>query len=165
LIEAILTLPWATFKEEMLRQTEAINAIATYCLFEEGNTCRLPQATRSAGRACNAVKKEEDNRANSERKPPDASQEGKLKLFAAMRSVMTDKRPQTCFICVCNPNLDLDKCTQVFKTHGDVTKHIKRKHMKNIKEGDPIDCGLCKLPLAHKMHLQRHAIEVHSTVT
>jgi hypothetical protein len=42
LIKAILTLPWATFKEEMLQQTEAINAIAKYCLFKEGNTCRLP---------------------------------------------------------------------------------------------------------------------------
>lgn len=95
----------------MLQQTEAINAIAKYCLFKEGNTCRLPQATQSAGRARNAIKKEEDDGANLERNPPDASQEGKLELFAAICSVIMEKRPQTCFICVCNPNLDLDKRT------------------------------------------------------
>jgi hypothetical protein len=46
LIERLLTLPSATLDQEMCRRTEAIDAVAAYCQFEEGITCRLPQNKR-----------------------------------------------------------------------------------------------------------------------
>jgi hypothetical protein len=42
LMESLLTLPRPTLEEEMARRTEAIDAVAAYSLFEEGDTCRLP---------------------------------------------------------------------------------------------------------------------------
>jgi transcription elongation factor Elf1 len=64
-----------------------------------------------------------------------------------------------------NPNLDIEKRTQAFSAHGDVTKHIKRKHLKHIVEGKVLSCGICGETFLQKMHLQRHAIDAHSTVT
>lgn len=43
LIERILTLPSPTLDQEVCRRTETIDAVAAYCQFEEGITCRLPQ--------------------------------------------------------------------------------------------------------------------------
>jgi hypothetical protein len=43
LMESLLTLPRPTLEEEMDRRTEAIDAVAAYSLFEEGETCRLPR--------------------------------------------------------------------------------------------------------------------------
>ena len=46
LIECLLTLPPPTLDQEMSWRTEAINAIASYCQFEEGDTYRLPRNKR-----------------------------------------------------------------------------------------------------------------------
>jgi hypothetical protein len=36
---------------------------------------------------------------------------------------------------------------------GDLTKHFKRKHLANIKEGDRIEYKVCQIGLEYKKHL------------
>ncbi|OJD22914.1 hypothetical protein ACJ73_05740 [Blastomyces percursus] len=92
LISARLTLPRETLRDEMLRRTEAIDAVAAYCLFEEGDTCRLPHDRRPTTQALQM----------EVHVPPPLSQRE-----TASRAVMKDHGPLYCFIC-------LDKIS----THG-----------------------------------------------
>ncbi|KAL1967418.1 hypothetical protein VTN77DRAFT_3203 [Rasamsonia byssochlamydoides] len=166
LIEALLTLPRPTLEEEMLRRTKAIDAITAYCLLDEGDTCRIAHEKRRRDSGPIDAEETEDSpkpKRESGSKPTLSQRE--LKLQAAVLSVSEEKRPLYCLICVGKSNLDLEKRTQTFKTHGDVTKHIKRKHLRYIADGDPVGCELCRLSLLHKMDFQRHAIDAHSTVT
>lgn len=43
LFSSLLSLPRSTIEEEMLRRTEAIDALAEYSQFQKGDTCRLPR--------------------------------------------------------------------------------------------------------------------------
>ena len=174
LIESLLTLPRSTLEEEMSRRTDAIDAVAAYCLFEEGDTCRLPRDKRSAGE-CIVAKPEHSTDEGSDNETP-SFQADKL-LESAIQSVMkdgpnrngkrtkADERPRICFICLGQPNLDLNKRVQRFATHGDVSKHIKRKHLRHSAMDSSRTCNLGGLQFLEIMHLQRHAIDVHSTVT
>jgi hypothetical protein len=46
-----------------------------------------------------------------------------------------------------------------------LSKHFRRKHLAHLRDGDKIQCQVCKLPLDHKMHLQNHARRIHGTVS
>ncbi|OJD10026.1 hypothetical protein AJ78_08793 [Emergomyces pasteurianus Ep9510] len=144
LISALLTLPHDTLRDEMLRRTEAIDAVGAYCLFEEGDTSRLPHDKRPTVQvqALQRVKVEVHV-------PPPPSQRE-----IASRAVTKDRRPLYCFIC-------LDK----FSNHGGVTKHLGRKHLQHIKPRDTIRCPRYDVVLESKMDLQSHAYRVHSTVS
>lgn len=142
LITALLTLPCETLRDEMLRRTEGINAVAAYCLFEEGDTCRLPHDKRPTPLALQRVRVEVHV-------PPPPSQRE-----IATGAVMKDRRPLYCFICL-----------EKFSTHGGVTKHLGRRHLQHIKPGDKISCPRCDMVLKSKMELQSHAYHVHSTVS
>ncbi|EDN06867.1 predicted protein [Histoplasma mississippiense (nom. inval.)] len=142
LISALLSLPCETLWDEMLRRTEGIDAVAAYCLFEEGDTCRLPHDKRHTTLALQRVRVEVHV-------PPPPSQRE-----IAAGAVMKGHRPLYCFIC-------LDR----FSTHGGVTKHLGRKHLQRIKPGDTIRCPRCDVVLESKMELQSHAYHVHSTVS
>jgi hypothetical protein len=52
-----------------------------------------------------------------------------------------------------------------FSTSGELSRHFGRKHLKDIKSGESVSCNLCKVPLSDKMHVQRHAEEIHGTVS
>jgi hypothetical protein len=54
---------------------------------------------------------------------------------------------------------------KLFACAGDLTKHFKRKHLSNIREGDCIKCKVCLMTLEHKMHLQNHAFTIHGTIS
>ncbi|KAF2184180.1 hypothetical protein K469DRAFT_580926, partial [Zopfia rhizophila CBS 207.26] len=84
-------------------------------------------------------------------------------LEAAKVSMYKEKRLRIFFLCL-GENLPIERRIQEFSTLGDLSKHLKRKHLQYIKEGDSLRCKLCQVSLAHKMHLQRHALEVHGTV-
>ncbi|EDN08224.1 predicted protein [Histoplasma mississippiense (nom. inval.)] len=146
LISALLSLPRETLQDEMLRRTEAIDAVVDYCRFEEGETCRLPHDKRPGPKVFQEVKIE----IHVPPPPPPPPSERDI----ALKAVMEDHRPLYCFIC-------LDK----FSTHGGVSKHIRRKHLQHIKPDDTISCRRCDITLDHKMHLQSHAFSVHQTVT
>ncbi|OCK73812.1 C2H2 finger domain protein [Lepidopterella palustris CBS 459.81] len=149
LIETVLSLPGSTLEEEVRRRNAAINAIIAYCGIEEGGYGRVRSAP-------SAVKREESREAIN---PPIKA------LEAAKVLVYRDKRPKICFLCLGNENLSIKQRIFSFCTPGDLSKHFKRKHLSNIREGEKIQCRLCKVALAHKMHLQRHAHEVHGTVS
>ncbi|KAH2975874.1 hypothetical protein KXV25_006790 [Aspergillus fumigatus] len=165
LIETIFTLPRSTLEDEMRRRTDAIDAIAAYCLFEEGVTCRLARDKRPTGQMVEATKPEGYDVKDQETNAAESCSQSDQLLEAAIRSVMTERRPRVCFICVGQPNLDIKRRVKQFKEHGDLTKYIRRKHFKRAKMGDPFRCTVCGLQFTDKMHFQRHAIDIHSTVT
>lgn len=155
-VDAVFTLPKPTLEEELLRRTEAIDAGAELCRFEEGETTRIAHAKRQ--RTMKAVEG-----ADGVPSAPLSTPESQLQ--EAIRAVLHDKRPKYCFICVGNPNLDIERRTQRFYEHGDVTKHIRRKHLKNITVTDAPVCRLHDETFPHPQAFQRHAIDTHSTVT
>ncbi|KAL4891366.1 hypothetical protein BDV59DRAFT_203545 [Aspergillus ambiguus] len=168
LIESLLTLPRETLEEEVARRTEAIDAVAAYALFEEGDTCRLPHDKRSKEPAIAGPDEdvEEEKQLGLPSSPTDK------RLVAAIQSVMKDKsseknteRPLFCFICLGQQDLHVGKRTYKFSSHGDVTKHIKRKHLRHISTQYEIRCNVCDELFSCKMHLQRHAFDMHATVT
>ena len=151
LIETImLTPPGATLEEEVRRRNNAINAVTAYCKIEEGET---PKRGIPSGRTKNIViKQEEDTKSPQERA-----------LEAAMLSVYTEKRPKICFLCLGNEGAPFDKRIHSFSTPGDLSRHFRRKHLSKCEERP--ECKICKMHLDHKMHLQRHALEIHGTVS
>ena len=50
--------------------------------------------------------------------------------------MFTKKRITTCFLCLGEQSLPLEKRTYKFAIPGDLTKHFKRKHLAHIKERD-----------------------------
>merc|ERR1712000_659207 len=73
-----------------------------------------------------------------------------------MLLVFTEKRTTTCFLCLGEQSLPFEKRTYKFASPGDLTKHFKRKHLAHIKEGDRLQCKVCRMGLEHKQHLQNH---------
>ncbi|KAJ5974897.1 hypothetical protein N7481_008604 [Penicillium waksmanii] len=162
LIKSLLSLPRSTIEEEMLRRTEAIDAVAAYSQFQEGDTCRRPREKRPQDSSENERSCEN---AQPENEKAVVINQQECPLEFALRSAMKDHRPLFCFICVGQPNLDIPKRTQQFASHGDVTKHIRVKHFKKIMSSATIECKVCGEEFAEVMHLQRHAYDFHSTVT
>ena len=162
LIKSLLTLPRPTIEEEMTRRTEAIDSVATYCQFQEGDSCRLPRNTRPAGSSKNIRVIDPVPRGS---KVMDSVCSPETPLELALRSATKDHRPLFCFICLGQGDLDLAKRVQRFSSHGDVTKHIKTKHLKKILSSETITCNICETEFKEVMHFQRHANDSHSTVT
>ena len=156
LVDAVVSLPGTTFEEEIRRRDRAIRAVMQYCKVEEGGM--YPTASklckRSSGRAT-PVKTMDEAKIDSRVEA----------LEAAKVSVYSEKRPKICFLCLGNENLSIKQRIYSFHTPGDLSKHFKRKHLANIREGEKIQRNLCQVVLAHKMHLQRHADDIHGTVS
>ena len=76
-----------------------------------------------------------------------------------------EKRPRVCFLYVGNEKLPLAQRIYPFSTLGDLSKYLRRKHLSHIKSGESVSCNLCKVPLLDKKHVQRHAEEIHRTVS
>jgi len=147
----ILAPPGATIEEERQRRDDAVNAVTAYCKIEEGDICGGRK--RSGGRVKAVVIKKEDS----------LSLEDEA-LKAAMLSVYTEKRPKICFLCL-GEDLPLKVRLYSFSSPSDLSKHFKRKHLKHVKEGEALECKLCKMTLAHRMHLRNHALTIHGTVS
>ncbi|CCF41454.1 C2H2 finger domain-containing protein [Colletotrichum higginsianum] len=155
---AALTAPLiATLEAQYQRRDDAINAISAYCLVQEGCTTRRPRPVSK-----NSLSKTLSHR--SESSPLDLAT---LSVYARNKT----ERPRRCFICIGQahslPSGDprVDDLIQEFYSSNDLTKHFKRKHLSKMKADDKIECKVCKMPLDHRMHLQRHAFEIHGTVS
>lgn len=146
----------------MRRRTEAIDAVAVYCQFKEGETCRLPH---NKGFEKNVVELNFLVNHSSEDEVTASKPQSDSSLKAAFRSIMKDHRPLFCFICLGQKELDIKKRVQQFASHGDVSKHIKRNHLQNLAASTEIMCNICDRKFDKVMHFQRHAIDFHSTVT
>ncbi|KXH36374.1 C2H2 finger domain-containing protein [Colletotrichum salicis] len=156
-----LTAPIVTTLEgQYRRRDEAIEAVSTYYLVQEGCTMpwSRPRSTTEATVYCSASN------------PPKGGQ-----LDLAIRSIFitNDKeRPKRCFIYI-GQALDLtsddkgrlDELTHKFYTSNNLTKHFRKKHLSKVADGDRTECKVYRLPLDHKMHLQNHAMRIHGTVS
>ena len=150
LCDSVLSKPGATIEEEVARRNCAIHAVTLYCGIEEGGMNPI----RKGGRSRNAAL-------------PAKSQLGyeEEPLELAKVSVYKEKRPRVCFLCLGNEGLPLAQRIYAFSTPGDLSKHFGRKHLKNMQSGRDLGCKLCMVPLVDKTHLQRHAEEIHGTVS
>jgi Protein of unknown function (DUF3435) len=158
LAETVMTLPGTTVVEEFCRRNAAIDAVAAYCDFQEGGAVAMPCGRPSTRKASPMPSKETNPQLA-------AAKAEKQALSNAMLLVFTEKRTTTCFLCLGEQSLPFEKRTYKFASPGDLTKHFKRKHLANIKEGDQLECKVCQMGLEHKMHLQNHAERIHGTVS
>ncbi|KAE9566472.1 hypothetical protein CGMCC3_g17382 [Colletotrichum fructicola] len=149
-----------TLEGQYRRRDDAIEAVSTYCLVQEGCTSRQPQ-----------------HRLTKEKVPPKSGhpQEGDLLPKAVLSSVFAadgNERSRRCFICVGQAlhlqpgNEDqLPDLTHVFSNSSDLTRHFKRKHLNGIPKDDQVDCKVCDMTVKDKMHFQHHALKIHGTVS
>ncbi|KAJ5066003.1 C2H2 finger domain protein [Bipolaris maydis] len=150
LCDSVLSKPGATMEEEVARRNCAIHAVTLYCDMEEGGMNPIRKGDRSRNAALPA-------------KSQPGYEEEAVEL--AKVSVYKEKRPRVCFLCLGNEGLPLAQRIYAFSTPGDLSKHFGRKHLKNIQSGRGLGCKLCMVPLVDKTHLQRHAQEIHGTVS
>ena len=82
-------------------------------------------------------------------------------------SIPIEYIPTQCIFCLGNSNIALKERTYAFSAYSDLKKHFKRKHLRHIPEGEPIDCPYpdYDTKLEHKQHLQSYAATVHKTLT
>ncbi|KFA45487.1 hypothetical protein S40293_11578 [Stachybotrys chartarum IBT 40293] len=95
-------------------------------------------------------------------------------LYGAMQSVFVsepNERPRRCFLCIGKAyDLPEDDSTiaslmKPFYTSSDLSRHFRRKHLINLGSEDCIYCRVCEVPFEDMMRLQRHAFEVHDTIS
>ncbi|OAQ58191.1 C2H2 finger domain-containing protein [Pochonia chlamydosporia 170] len=156
LVKALTAPVGDTLEGQYQRRDNAIEAIVAYCSVEEGPTVRRCISSTTVSR--------ENIHEPSEGDP----------LFLATVSVFVDnpkERPRRCFLCVGaalslprdDPRVE-DKIGE-FYTPGDLSKHFRRRHLSKLRDNDRPVCQVCDMTLSHKMHLQKHAIVVHGTVS
>jgi hypothetical protein len=150
LAESVLSQPGISIEEEFCRRNRAIRAVTLYCGTQEGSmkplqTKRGHQVTYPRAKTL----------------PENASEA----LEAAKVSVYKEARPRICFLCLGNEKLPVDERSYQFYTPGDLTKHFRRKHLQHVGLKESLECKLCKVALQGKMHLQRHAYDIHGTVS
>jgi hypothetical protein len=157
LVEALTAPVDTTLDGQYRRRDRAIDAVAAYCPVEEGCAVRLTETTAGTKRPI-----------TTHDRPADSP----LRIAARSVFVKDEKeRPRICFICVGRAlslppdDPEIENLIHEFYTSGDLTKHFKRKHLANIKEGDRLECKVCQMPLQHKMHVKSHAHRVHGTVS
>ena len=168
LLEAVCApMDCKTLEELYQRRDAAIDAVAAYCAVEE-DWSSVRCAKKASKLSVNVAPT-----AASGQEPP----EGSL-LHEALISVFKDggDKSYRCFLCVGKALLlreagHLQEDDRAFKhlTHefhspGDVTKHFRRRHLRNLRAGQVISCTACSMPLDHKEHLQNHARRIHGTV-
>lgn len=81
------------------------------------------------------------------------------------KATEADERPRIYFICLGQPNLDLNKRVKRLATHGDALKQIRRKCLRCSTRTTSLGCNLYDQKFSNVMYLQRHAIDVYLTVT
>lgn len=82
-----------------------------------------------------------------------------------MLLVYTKKRPTIYILYLGNKKLPINKRVYAFGTPSDLSKHFRRKHLSNLKAGERIKCGVCKISLDDKVHLRGYALSIHGTVS
>jgi hypothetical protein len=156
-VESLTAPVEATLKGQYQRRYRAIDAIAAYCLVEEGCAVNPAQSAASTRRPAGT---------------PHRPAESPLHIATTALFIKNkNERPRICFLCVSKAlslppdDPQIDNLIHEFYTSGDLTKHFKRKHLANIKEGDRLECNVCQMRLQHKMDVQSHAHRIHGTVS
>ncbi|KAI0410839.1 C2H2 finger domain protein [Xylaria grammica] len=156
-------------EEQYRRRDAALNAVIAYCTVEEdwGSAHRTNIGAKGPTKASSTV-------AHGQKESPKDSL-----VYQCLLSVFKEdpeERSYRCFICVGKAwqlwnagslgedDPRLEQLTHEFHAPGDLTRHFRRKHLKNLQKGELIRCTACDLHLEHQMHLQNHARTVHGTV-
>ncbi|RYN85694.1 hypothetical protein AA0119_g13215 [Alternaria tenuissima] len=137
LIESIISLPGSCREEEIRRRSTAIERVAAYCHFEEGET------SRNHG-------------------PRETVDMDEVALKRAKDVFIKEKRPRVCFVCLGNEALTVKKRVYEFSSPGDLTKHFKR-HLRGFNKSTGEQCNLCETHLEKKTDMQLHAYVRHGT--
>jgi hypothetical protein len=150
LADSILSEPGSTIEEKMHRRGRAMRAVTRHYGIKERGINPTQTGRRSRNDA-SPVKSQLDNEQQA--------------LEAARVAVYKKKRPKIYFLYLGNETSPLAQRIYPFRSPGDLSKHFRRKHLNHFKERERLSCKLCKIPLTDKTHLQRHAINVHGTVS
>jgi hypothetical protein len=156
---AALTAPAEpTVEGQYKRRNNAIRAVIEFCYVEEAHTRSrtmvVEVSSTKAGRT-------EDPRRDS---PLDAAA---ISVFVSKPS----ERPRRCFVCVGKAmtlvpgDPDVERLICEFYSSSDLTRHVRRRHLANMNDGDKSQCQVCCMPLKHKMHFKNHALQIHGTVS
>ncbi|KAE8440717.1 hypothetical protein EG329_006768 [Mollisiaceae sp. DMI_Dod_QoI] len=129
LAETVITLPGTTIEEEFCRRNTAIDTVAAYYQFQEGGAAARPRARPFVRRASLTPSKETNPQLA-------AAEAEKQALSDAILLVFTEERTTTCFLCLGEQSLPFERRTYKFASPGDLTKHLKRKHLAYVREGD-----------------------------
>ncbi|KAK2042052.1 hypothetical protein LZ31DRAFT_624529 [Colletotrichum somersetense] len=147
----------ATLKDQFKQRDNAINTVSAYCLVQKGCTRHRPQP---------------QSKDLLPKTPSSGSEVSPLSLTTlSVYARNKTERPRRCFLCIGQAHCllpddpQVDDLIQEFYSSNGLTRHFKRKHLSKMKADDKIECKVCKMPLVHRMHLQRHAFEVHGTVS
>ncbi|KAL4928045.1 DUF3435 domain-containing protein [Aspergillus undulatus] len=163
MIDAILTLPGTTLDAEYKRRIHAINTVTAFCGVEEGRPTR--QTTQSRRRP---VPDDDEPVPVAKRYQTSVEDQTENALRQAMESVRIDspkQRPQTCFLCLGNPDLPLKDRLLKHSTPGSLTRHFLRKHVNLSWPVKGVTCAVCDgKPLQQKSELLNHAEIFHGTV-
>ncbi|KAE8399029.1 hypothetical protein BDV37DRAFT_290564 [Aspergillus pseudonomiae] len=162
LIDAVLTMPGATVKEEYQRRISAINAVITFCDVQEGCPTRQPNVTKKR-HATDALPSAPVKRQGSPR--VDGVETGFRQAMASVCIKSPDERSTICFLCVANPKLPATERLRVHSTPGSLTRHFIGKHVKHFPKDVHVRCNVCSEDLPHKSALMNHAERVHGIVS
>ena len=146
-MDAVLAKPGIILEAEFCRRNTAIQAVVVYCGFEEGGM-RFFRPKKPSTRAARSGEREVLQQDTAE-----------ADLEAAKVAVYKEKRPIICFMCLGEQRIE------TFHLLTDLSKHFKRRHLSNVKEGERPECRLCQIPLNDVTHLQRYIYDVHGTVS
>ncbi|KAH7119589.1 C2H2 finger domain protein [Dendryphion nanum] len=154
LVEAAHAPPGETQQAEIGRRSRAIGAVVAYCGIVEGRV--LPSRVKRSHECVATPGKGRDDHGPG----PIA-----VALEAAKVSVYKEKRPTICFVCLGDESVPAEQRLHSFSTSTDLSKHFKRRHLAYIGKAESFTCRLCRICLDGKMHVQRHAHDIHGTVS
>ncbi|EQL37995.1 hypothetical protein BDFG_01012 [Blastomyces dermatitidis ATCC 26199] len=164
LIDTVLTRPAPTVEAEYRRQIAAINTVTAFCNVEEG-----APSQRTICLLKKRVTPDVASSMHSKKQKHSLEDETAVALREAITSVQVDspdQRPEICFLCVGNPNLQLAKRTKKYHDPGSLTRHFRRKHVDRLGSGfRGSKCNVCGVILENKMHLMNHAESKHGPVS
>ncbi|KAK4139042.1 uncharacterized protein C8A04DRAFT_41024 [Dichotomopilus funicola] len=163
LMDALTAPVESTVEGQHRRRDVAIYAVMAYCVVVEGPAVRRTNSRAGTMRRSSVKDKPREDSYYTE----DGRRTAVLSVFIASK----EERPRRCFLYIglvlhLEPGDPcIEELTHEFYSAGDLNKHFRQKHLKNIQQGDDIEYGACYMPLDHKIHLQRHALQIHSTIS
>ncbi|KAI1839461.1 hypothetical protein JX266_014328 [Neoarthrinium moseri] len=153
LLQAILAPVSNTLEGQYQRRSRAIQAIIVYCEIVE-------------------VQPVHAGRTDTGNASTDYARQETSSLAQAVSSVFIEsskERSNRCFLCIGaalsleSDDPSVERLIRAFSSPGDLTKHFRRRHLSNLASNTRPECKVCNVVLAHKMHLQNHALLIHGT--
>ena len=130
--------------------------MTAYCGVEEGRShLHVRRGGRPVGGGVRTIVKTDEQ----------VRSELDIALSQAISSVMSEKRPTKCFLCLRKPQLPIRERIRDYANPGSLSRHFHNTHVMKLHAKEPRDCGVCNVKLLHRMHLLNHAERFHGTVS